>query len=61
MSNDASTAPDAPGDEGAGERLAGRLAHQWLSRRTPPRAQPAIETGSSNFAPAPNTRSRKAR
>ena len=51
MSNDAATGPGTPGDEGAGERLAGRLAHQWL-RRAEPRAQVAIETGPSNFAPA---------
>ena len=49
MSNDAATG--TPGDEGAGERLAGRLAHQWL-RRAEPRPQVAIETGPSNFTPA---------
>ncbi len=51
MSNDAVTGPDTPGDDGAGERLAGRLAHQWL-RRADPRPQVAIETGPSNFSPA---------
>ena len=51
MSNDAATGPGTPGDDGAGERLAGRLAHQWL-RRAEPRPQVAIETGPSNFSPA---------
>src|SRR3954462_6210188 len=49
VSNDAATG--RPGDEGAGERLAGRLAHQWL-RRAEPRPQVAIETGPSNFSRA---------
>src|SRR3954451_5718782 len=49
VSNDAATG--SPGEEGAGERLAGRLAHQWL-RRAEPRPQVAIETGPSNFTPA---------
>ena len=51
MSNDAPTGPGTPGDEGAGERLAGRLAHQWL-RRAEPRPQVAIEAGPSNFSRA---------
>ena len=51
MSNDAAPGPDSPGDDGAGERLAGRLAHQWL-RRAEPRPQMEIETGPSNFSPA---------
>src|SRR3954471_20396894 len=49
VSNDAATGPDTP--DGAGERLAGRLAHQWL-RRAEPRPQMAIETGPSNFSRA---------
>ena len=51
MSNDATPGPGTTGDDGAGERLAGRLAHQWL-RRAEPRPQVAIETGPSNFSPA---------
>ena len=51
MSNDAVTGPDLPGDDGAGERLAGRLAHQWL-RRAEPRARVAVETGPTNFSRA---------
>ena len=51
MSNDATPGPGTTGDDGAGERLAGRLAHQWL-RRAEPRPQVAIESGPSNFSPA---------
>jgi predicted PurR-regulated permease PerM len=51
VSNDAATGPDTPGDDGAVERLAGRLAHQWL-HRAEPRPQVAIETGPSNFSRA---------
>src|SRR3954454_9037422 len=49
VSNDAATG--RPGDEGAGERLAGRLAHQWL-RRAEPRPPVAIEAGPTNFSRA---------
>jgi predicted PurR-regulated permease PerM len=52
VSNDAATGPVSPADDGAGERLAGRLAHQWLSRRTGPRQQVVVESGPSNFSPA---------
>jgi predicted PurR-regulated permease PerM len=51
VSNDAATGTGTPGDDGAGERLAGRLAHQWL-RRAEPRPRVEIETGPSNFSPA---------
>ncbi len=51
VSNDAATGAGTPGDDGAGERLAGRLAHQWL-RRAEPRPQVVVESGPTNFSRA---------
>ena len=53
VSNDAATGPGTPGDDGAGARFAGRLAHQWLSRRRrAPTARWPSRPGPSNFSRA---------
>jgi putative heme transporter len=55
VSNDAAadSAPVAETGGGPADRLTGRLAHQWASRRAERRADPVtIDHGTSNFSPA---------
>lgn len=56
MSNDATPTSGASGasapDDGAGERLTERLAHQWAARRTERRPEAAVAGGPSNFSRA---------